>query len=173
MSTVEMGRRGGKEPKRVKGAAAGLALFETFTSDDSAPFAIPPPLSQRATGPVSTIRVSTIRVTAEATMACNCSIGLDSNNKNTSVFGAKNGDFLTFLVLLSGITSELNLERTSFPHHLHSVHLKNDYKPRLPCNNTQFASQIVLDKRRKTQIRRLHFDFWVPKKRSRALNFFT
>jgi hypothetical protein len=48
MSTVEMGRRGGKEPKRVKGAAGGLALFDTFGSDDSAPFAVPPPLSQRA-----------------------------------------------------------------------------------------------------------------------------
>jgi hypothetical protein len=48
MSTVEMGRRVGKEPKRVKGAAGSLALFDTFGSDDSAPFAVPPPLSQRA-----------------------------------------------------------------------------------------------------------------------------
>ena len=48
MSTVEMGRRGGKEPKRVKGAAGGLALFDTFASDESSPFAVPSPLSQRA-----------------------------------------------------------------------------------------------------------------------------
>ena len=37
MSTVEMGRRGGKEPKRVKGAAGGLALFDTFGSGGEHP----------------------------------------------------------------------------------------------------------------------------------------
>ena len=82
----------------------------------------------------------------------------------TSVFGAKNGDFLTFLVLLSGITFELKLERTSFPHHLHSVHLENDYKPRLPCNNTRFSSKIVLEKHVKRKYADLILIFWVPKK---------
>ena len=48
ISTVEIWRRGEKEPKRVKGAAGGLALFATFASNDSAPFTVPPPLSQRA-----------------------------------------------------------------------------------------------------------------------------
>jgi hypothetical protein len=102
-------------------------------------------------GPVSAIRVGTIRVTAKQRW-----LQLRSdNNNNNSVFGAKNGDFLTFLVLLSGTTFELKLERTSFPHHLHSMHLKNDYKPRLPCNNTQFSSKIVLEK----DVKRKYADF--------------
>ena len=78
-----------------------------------------------------------------------------TSSKQNLVFGAKNGDFLTFLVLASGITFELKLERTSFPHHLHSMHLKNHSKPRLPCNNTQFSSKIVLEK----DVKRKYADF--------------
>ena len=62
MSTVEMGGRGRKEPKRVKGAAGALALFGTFASDDSA-FSQFPRLFRN--GPVRAIRVGTIRVTAK------------------------------------------------------------------------------------------------------------
>ena len=82
---------------------------------------------------------------------------LDATIRNTSASLKEclNGDFLTFLVLPSGITFELKLERTSFPHHLHSMHLKNDYKPRLPCKNTQFSSKIVLEK----DVKRKYADF--------------
>ena len=145
MSSVEMGRRGGKEPKRVKGAAGGLALFDTFASDDSSPFAVPSPLSQRACQRDPRECWLTIHVTAEATMAATVD-AVTTTTRNTSVFGAKNGDFLTFLVLPSGINFELKLERTSFFHHLHSMHLKNDSKPRINCNNAQFSSKLFSKK---------------------------
>ena len=80
---------------------------------------------------------------------------LTTTTRNTSVFGVKNGDFLTFLVLLSGISFELKLEHTAPPHHLHSMHLKNEYKPRLPCNKTQFSSRIFLEK----DVKRKYADF--------------
>ena len=37
------------------------------------------------------------------------------------------------------------------------MHLKNDYKPRLPCNNTQFSSIIGLEK----DIKRKYADFFL------------
>ena len=49
-----------------------------------------------------------------------------TTTRNTSVFGAKRGDFLTFLVLPSEMTFEQKLERTLLSSHPHSIHLKND-----------------------------------------------
>ena len=82
MSTVEMGRRGGKEPKRVKGAAGGLALFDTFASDDSAPSQFPRLFRN---GPVSAIRVGTIRH-SEATMAATVGPSDNNNKKHLSLW---------------------------------------------------------------------------------------
>jgi hypothetical protein len=142
MSSVKMWRRGGEQSKQVKGAEVVwhclIPLLQTT----------PPPLQFPRlfrNGPASATRVSTIHVTAEATMAATVD-AVTTTTRNTSVFGAKNGDFLTFLVLPSGITFELKLERTSFFHHLHSMHLKNDSKPRINCNNAQFSSKLFSKK---------------------------
>jgi hypothetical protein len=81
MSTVEMGRRGGKEPKRVKGAAGALALFDTFASDDSAPFAVPPPLSQRALSAQS----ASAQSVSWATMAATAGRSDNNNKKHLSL----------------------------------------------------------------------------------------
>jgi hypothetical protein len=66
MSSVKMGRRGGKQPKQVKGAEVIwhclIPLLQTT----------PPPLQFPRlfrNGPASATRVSTIHVTTEATMA--------------------------------------------------------------------------------------------------------
>ena len=143
MSSVKMGRRGGEQSKQVKGAEVVwhclIPLLQTT----------PPPLQFPRlfrNGPASATRVSTIHVTAEATMAATVDAVVTTTTRNTSVFGAKNGDFLTFLVLPSGINFELKLERTSFFHHLHSMHLKNDSKPRINCNNAQFSSKLFSKK---------------------------
>jgi hypothetical protein len=77
MSSVEMGRREGKQPKQVKGAEVVwhclIPLLQTT----------PPPLQCPRlfrNGPVSAIRVSTIRVQKQRWLQL-----LDNNNKkNTS-----------------------------------------------------------------------------------------
>ena len=75
MSSVEMGRREGKQPKQVKGAEVVwhclIPLLQT--TPPSLQF---PRLFRN--GPVSAIRMNTIRVPAEATMAAT----VDDNNDN-------------------------------------------------------------------------------------------
>ena len=97
-----------KTSERCRGC---LALFDTFASDDSSPFAIPSPLSQSASQ-----RDPREHDPRHSKSNDGASVdAMTTTTRNTSVFGAKNGDFLTFMVLLSGITFELKLERTSFP----------------------------------------------------------
>ena len=143
--------RQGEATKTSERCRGCLALFDAFASDDSSPFAVPSPLSQRA---CQRDPREHDPVTAEQRWL-QLLDAVTTTTRNASVFGAKNGDFLTFLVLPSGITFELKLERNSFFHHLHSMHLKNDSKPRLPCNNTQFSSKIVLEK----NVKRKYADF--------------
>ena len=80
MSSVEMGRREGKQPKRVKGAEVVwhclIPLLQTT----------PPPLQCPRlfrNGPVSAIRVSTIR---EATMAATVGRSDNNNKKHLSLW---------------------------------------------------------------------------------------
>ena len=126
-------------------------MFDTFAADDSSPFAVPSPLLQRAgqCGPREHDSITAEQRWLQLLDA------MTTTTRNTSVFRAKNSDFLTFLVCPSGITFELKLERTATPHYLHPMHLKNDSKPRLPCNNTQFSSKIVLEK----YVKRKYTDF--------------
>ena len=61
----ENGEETGKATKTSERCRGYLALFDTFASDDSSPFAVPSPLSQRA----CQRDPCTIRVTAEGMMA--------------------------------------------------------------------------------------------------------
>ena len=131
-----------------------LALFDTFSSDSSSPFAVPStsPLSQRACQCDPRGHDPRHRATRVATVRRS-----GNNNKKHLSRWSKEWWFYNFSGFAERNNFELKLERTSFFRHLHSMHLKNDSiaKPRFPCNNTQFSSKIILGK----DVKRKHADF--------------
>jgi hypothetical protein len=83
MSSVKMWRRGGEQSKQVKGAEVVwhclIPLLQTT----------PPPLQFPRlfrNGPASATRVSTIHVTAEATMAATVGRSDNNNKKHLSLW---------------------------------------------------------------------------------------